>query len=216
MIILAVVGIPCIGMIVLGAVGYKFFKSDFEPMAGCMMAFEEVHEAVIDYANAHNATLPKAGSWQDDVRGYYSKVITRNSKDRGPIQVMLPDGDWGCRYGDGKMSGIAFNTDLSGKKLSDIADPRGTILIFEVEKPEMNAARSYKPLDDKVSPVIMGETRGWVTVTVDGDVELGDSRVRIDMSGDSRRSISKRARSSADSTESEAAAEKPAAPATGK
>lgn len=180
-IILAVVGIPCVGAIVVGAVGFKFFKSDIAPMAGCMMAFEEVHEAVIDYANEHNATLPNAKTWQDDVRDNYRKVVVKNSEDRGPFKAMRADSDWGCEIGNDQMSGIAFNSEVSGKKLADIKEPRSTVLIFEVEAPGKNAARPFKALDEETSPKIFGENRGWVTVTVGGEVEMGDGSVRVDV-----------------------------------
>ncbi len=168
-IVLACILIPCIGLIVVGAMGFNFVKNTIGPMATCAIAFEHVRNATLDYAKDHNGKLPKAETWQDDVRPYYEKT-SKNTEDLGPFEAMKPDGDWGCKTGN-SMTGMAFNSELSGKKVEDIKDPYSTVLIFEIESAMKNAHQPFKVRSDSSSPKLMGEPRGWMEMMVQGGMK---------------------------------------------
>ncbi len=166
-IVLACILIPCVGLIIVGVLGMNFFKNTLAPMASCAIGFEQVRNAIENYADDHNGTLPKAATWQDDVRPYYVKVIKENPEEFGPITPMKADGDWGCKAGD-RATGMAFNTDLSGKKLADIKDPYATILIFEIDAAMKNANLPYKTRSNASSPKFMDKRRGWIEMPIRG------------------------------------------------
>lgn len=164
-IVLACVLIPCIGLIVVGAMGFNFFKQTIGPLATCGIGFEMVRTSILDYAQANGGKLPPAATWQDDVRPFYAKL---SPDEYGPFEKMSADGDWGCKTGN-SMTGIAYNSDLAGKLLTDIKDPYNTILIYEVEQAARNANGPYKKRSDAGSPMIMGERRGWLELPIKGD-----------------------------------------------
>ena len=166
-------GLPCIGLIAVSAMGVKFFNSTLKPLAGCAMAFEDVQHAVLAYADANSGKLPKAEQWQDLVKSYYGKTRARSEKT--PFDMKLtPDGLWGCDPdGDGKIStGIAFNTEVSEKKIDEITDPGNTALIYEVPTPAKNAHQPYAQRQNTgEGPVVFaGERRDWFWAPVRGEV----------------------------------------------
>jgi hypothetical protein len=174
-VLILVILVPCIGILVVGALGFSMFKSTLQPMVGCMMTFEAAKSAVNDYAK-EKGHLPKAETWQTEVKGYYAKYLANKQDEFGPFPPSPSEGEWGCKNGD-KTTGIAFNSDLSGKKLADVKERYATIMLFEIEKASMNAHARYVPKPNEGSPKIMGsEPRGWITVTVDGDVNLGKNK----------------------------------------
>jgi len=166
-IVLACILIPCIGLIVVGAMGFNFFKNTIGPMASCAIGFTQVRRAIEDYADAHEGKLPNAATWQDDVRPFYEKLSATSKDEYGPFDPMKADGDWGCKAG-GHSTGMAFNAELSGKKLADIKDPYETMLIFEIETAVKNANQPYKHRSKDTSPTFMGEKRGWIEMPVKG------------------------------------------------
>lgn len=162
----------------------KFALKEGLPMAQCGIAFEHVREALEEYAKEHDGTLPKAATWQDDVRPYYRKIAEKAKDELGPIEPMGADEPWGCTQESG-MTGIAFNEALGGKKLADIKDPEGTPLIFEVEKPSPNAHEAFKRRDRATGPMIMNEHRDWIVVNVKGSQSIkagrgGSAKISID------------------------------------
>jgi hypothetical protein len=141
-------------------------------MGTCFIAFENVKKAVVNYASAHDGKLPKADTWQDDVRDEYRKVMI--PKDQlGPLNQMPAEGDWGCKDSNGIMSGMAFNSELSGKK---IGNEVSSVLIYETEHPSKNQHAPYKRLDPNTSPLLFGQHRGWCYVTVGGELVIDDPR----------------------------------------
>jgi hypothetical protein len=166
--VLGGVAICCIGGIALALLAGYFGWKVGGPVAECALGFTEVQKAMHEYLNDHNGTFPKAETWQDEIRPYYVKVRARE-KDAGPFKLWDPQGVWGCKNGS-STTGIAFNSKLSGKKLSDIEDKPITIMLFEVETARTNANEPFKPRDDKVSPTIMGEPRGWIKIPVEGEM----------------------------------------------
>ena len=91
----------------------------------------------------------------------------------GNSRAMNPHGDWGCYLTNGKMTGMAYNSKMSGKKLEEVSRVAGRdILIFEIEAPRPNAHAPFRSLDPEKSPMITigGATirRGWQEMRLDG------------------------------------------------
>lgn len=189
-IILAVVGLPCVAVIALVGFGAKVWNTTLSPMAGCMLSITEIRNATLTYAEQNGGKLPAAKTWQDDVRPFYSKQMELTKEQRGPIKLIPAEGEWACVGEDGKKSYIVFNSDLSSKLVTDIEEPRDTILIFESEKGGLNASEPYKKRPKSTSPKIFGSARGWIEVPVKGEpkmddegkisIETGGAKVKID------------------------------------
>jgi hypothetical protein len=164
------VAICCIGpLLLLGGGAWFGFKS-VGPMVTCAMAIEDVQKAMLKYADDHNGHLPKAETWQDDIKPYYVKESKKNDKEGNPFKVMPAEGNWGCDAG-GTTTGFAFNSDLSDKEVATIKD-KSTALVFEVPKTGHNLAMKYEKQDPNTSPKIFNERRGWFVAPVDGEVGL--------------------------------------------
>ncbi len=168
-IVLACIMIPCIGIIAVGYFGFNMVKQNLGPFVGCAMSYEAVRDGVIDYTKDHDGKLPSAETWQDDVKPYYKKVIAKNRDEYGPFKPIDADGEWGCKTSESDMTGMAFNSNLSGKKIDDIKDPESTILIFEIEKAMHNAHAPYKLRSKSSSPLFFGKPRGWLEWPIRGD-----------------------------------------------
>lgn len=181
-ILVCVVVVPCLGLIALGVAGFSFVRNTAFPMAGCMVTVQSAQRAINMYA-AEKGTYPKAATWQTDTKDYYAKLIDKSKDKLGPITVGKAGEAWNCDTGD-NPTGIAYNSDIAGKKPADIKDKLGTIMLFEVEKPALNAHEPYKKKSDDTSPKILGNPRGWVAIGIEGDVEgiknSGNTRINID------------------------------------
>lgn len=161
----------CCGLpLLLGGLGvWTIFKKGGN-LISCAMSFAEAREAIKRYANAHGGKLPNAKSWQDDIRTYYIEV-DHDPKYKGPfksIKTFDADGIWLCTDDKKLQTGIAFNSDLSGKKLDSIDDPYRTALIFEVDHLGKNQAESYKGSPKSQGPDLMGTHREWIVLNVKG------------------------------------------------
>ena len=165
-------GCCLIGALAIGGGGFWLFNKA-KGMGTCMIAFQNVNKAVHKYATDHSGLLPKAETWQDDVREDYRSFMIPKEK-LGPIEQMQAEGDWGCKDDKGQLSGISFNSDLSGKKLSSIGDQVSTVMIFETDHASMNQHAPYKRQDPAASPTILGQHRGWTYVTVGGMLMMDD------------------------------------------
>ncbi|HRK21650.1 MAG TPA: hypothetical protein PLX06_07580 [Fimbriimonadaceae bacterium] len=185
-IILGLIAFCILGVVALGFFGFSMAKKVGGPMIGCAINFEAAREGIMEYAKEHEGKLPNAATWMDDVRPYIGKHL---KKDADAVKmfgakVMEENGDWGCPVSDTKMTGMAFNADLSGKLLTDVKDPYNTVLIFEIEAPKKNANEVYQPRPKSTSPTLMGENRGWISMPMEGgmrgmeDLNEGGSRFR--------------------------------------
>lgn len=155
-----------IGLIGGGALyGWKKIQGT----ASCVFTFGDMKRAVQLYTAEHHGKLPDAEKWQDELRPYYKRAMTPKEQ-LGPFPQMQPEGDWGCKESDGTSTGMAFNSDVSGKDVSEIKDSENTVAIFETEHPAKNQHMAYKKLDPLSSPKIFNEPRGWFFVSVSGDV----------------------------------------------
>lgn len=171
--VIAAVLVCCVAPIALLGGGAAWFMSKGQDFMTCTLSYTLVPKAVTAYIKKNNGTLPKAATWQDDVRPYYKKIHTKLTKkeDMGPFKLMPAEGDWGCSEA-GETSCMAFNTELAGKKLADIKDPGNTIMLFETSKTGKNLAFKFKEEPFEKSPKMMGtsEHRGWFVVMANGEL----------------------------------------------
>jgi len=174
-IIAAVVGIPCIGCVILG-LWFKGFAGKNLNFVNDIITIDVIREALFLYADEHQGKLPQADRWQDAIGPYYAKA--QKQMDSGPFKVsditkpieFLSDG--------GKVrTGLAFNQELSKVSLKDIKNPESMVILFEIEKPALNATSVYKPMPDETSPKMLGERRGWYKLTVNGESAMDQSRL---------------------------------------
>ncbi|MFN8218720.1 MAG: hypothetical protein U0S12_01130 [Fimbriimonadales bacterium] len=174
LIILGVAAFMCVLLLgAAGVFGMKFFNQSIKPLAGCAIGFNDVREAMREYAKEHNDTLPAADKWQDEIRPYLVKVLAKNREDKGGIFPELdPNGNWGCDDGKGGKTGMAYNTEIAGKKIAEVKDHSGTILIFEVPDSGTNLAKAYSLQDRSKAPMIMSEHRQWLKLPLEGGDEF--------------------------------------------
>ena len=170
-IIIGVVCVCCVLPIVgVGALGF-WGLGKIKGMVGCSIAFTNLQRSVQQYADDHGGKLPKAATWQTDIHPYFVKEVARHAKE----QQMFSNGGAdavGCTNGDSPPTGIAFNTELSGKKISDIKDPLTAVMLFEVPQTGSNLSQPYKVQSFQSSPKMLNTQRGWYVCGVDGRVEL--------------------------------------------
>ncbi|HRJ26696.1 MAG TPA: hypothetical protein PLO61_04185 [Fimbriimonadaceae bacterium] len=174
-IVLGIFAFVCCGGAVVGGIlmynaGKGFFGNVFS-MAGCMASMQNLSSAVRDYSIKNNGMTPKAETWQKELAAAY-KAIPTNVEKGNPIKMPNIESEMRCQDHEGVITGIAFNKDAAGKKYSDL--PSSTILFFETKKAGMNLSEPYKKLPREESPTIFGEARGWLTVTVNGSVNMDD------------------------------------------
>lgn len=181
LIVTIVVVVPCVALIV--GLTYVFrattglMSTQIGPLASCELRFAQARDAMLLYAQDHAGRLPIAANWQDAIEPYIAKTARKTEEFAGmKIEPLVEGEDWGCTTPEGKSTGMAFNKKLSGKKLTEIEDQRGTILLFEVPEPKRNAADDYAPLPNSTSPTFMGQPRGWAKQPVEGGTDLMDGR----------------------------------------
>src|ERR1044071_9441915 len=68
------------GVAIVGYFGWGFVKKATGPMVGCAINFEATRDAILDYTKDHGGKLPKAETWQDDVRSYVEKELKRDKE----------------------------------------------------------------------------------------------------------------------------------------
>jgi hypothetical protein len=174
--VIAAVFLLCVGgAIFIGWAMFGAFRT-VGPMVGCFASFQMARDAVVKYAKEHGETLPDAATWQDDVSPYLSLNKDMREMQDAPfdMKVIEPGKLWGCSVEGERMTGIAFNSELSRKKLIEIPEPYSTFLIFEIEEPRMNAAEPFKERDRASSPKLFGKPRGWIKMPVMGEGDFGD------------------------------------------
>lgn len=177
----------------IGGFGYWAFGKA-KPLVACTMAFTNVRDSVLDYAHDHNGKLPKAATWMDDVRPYYTKKIASGKQDDAKQMFggMPAEGVWGCADADGNKTGMAYNKDLDGKTLDSIKDKVSTIVVFETAQASMNLSQKYEPQPDASSPKMMGKPRGWFKAPLEGDLRgIRNSRWRAGSNGNFQVDVNK-------------------------
>lgn len=172
-IVWVVVAVVCCCVLLIGGlVGGGFWAvGKVKGMVGCSASFQSVQRAILRYAGEHGGKLPNAAAWQDEVREDYRQSMLPKQQ-LGPFEQMQPDGQWGCTNGDAPPTGIAFNSDLSGKSLDSIKDRYNTVLVFETEHAGKNLHMKVTVPDFTASPLLMGNHRGWYRIGLDGPPKL--------------------------------------------
>jgi len=166
-IVIGVLAVCCIG------VGFMvfFFSKAFGkvmPIFGCGFKFQDIRSAVLHYANEHNGMLPNAKTWQDDIQPDLGAVHGMLEKERGPFGAIKPGDDFACNINEVK-TGIAFNSDLSGKSLEEAKKQTNAILIYEIRDVMKNASGPYIPQTGS-APKVMDAPRGWFAAPVEGPI----------------------------------------------
>lgn len=180
LVVLVFVGIPCIvGVFFLMNLfkkGLQVMNETLMPVASCAANIESARDAMLAYAKDHNGFLPKADRWQEEIRPYYEKEFAARGSQkvdvlgqRFELKPFPKEGAWYCETGTENNTGIAFNAKIAGAKLADVKDPRSTALLFEIEKPRLNAVEEYAPKPKSSAPKMFGESRDWMVVYVEGE-----------------------------------------------
>lgn len=179
-VLICVVVVPCLGLIALGVGVFSFVKNTAFPLAGCAMTVQSAQRALNNYAT-EKGTYPKAATWQTDIKEQYTKAVAKMEQKESPIPMAKAGDVWICDPGN-NATGIAYNSDIAGKKPADIKDKSSTILLFEIEKPALNAHAPYKKKSKESSPKILGNPRGWIFVHVEGEVDgiEGNANFNVD------------------------------------
>lgn len=140
------------------------------PLASCAIKMDDVRTAVKMYADDHGGTLPKAETWEDDIQPEIAKVASASTKEKNPFGTIAPGEPLGCKFDD-RMTGIYFNSDLSGKKLSEVQDKFTTVLLFQAKDQTKNGHDTYKP-GNNAGIKIFGQEIGGIIIPVEGDSNL--------------------------------------------
>ncbi len=168
-IVIGVVAVCCIGVGFLLFTGYRMVQKVM-PLFVCGYKFQDIRAATLHYANAHGGKLPNAKTWQDDIQPDLKEVLQLLGKSKRPFGTVKPGEEFACTV-EADTTGIAFNSDLSEKKLDDIKSKQDAILIYEIRSQMHNASGPYKPNPD-AAPKIMDAPRGWFSVAVEGKVSV--------------------------------------------
>jgi hypothetical protein len=142
------------------------------PFAACGMNLQQLRDATLDYAKDHKGKLPDAGKWKQEIWSYYEKrpPVARGSN--GQFTRLTQDGDWGCSVQGQSDTVFVYNSDLSGKKVDDVKDKYDTRVFFEAP-PGSPTAAPYKSQNPATAPaIIMGKSRGWFDISLEGDPML--------------------------------------------
>jgi hypothetical protein len=172
--ILGGVTLCCILPLLAVGGGAFWFKQKFSGLASCTITISSISTALREYADEHDGKLPKAETWQTDIAPYYEKFINRPNQKQNIFPPARPNEPWGCKGEDEGSTGLAFNSDLSGKKIDDIKDQSKAIVVFELPKSGMNLHEPYKPQKFDDSPMMLGKHRGWYTVKANGMMTIAN------------------------------------------
>ncbi len=190
--IIAAVVICCV-LPIAGLVGFGFLAAgQGAGMIGCTISMSALGDSLRAYTLDHDGKLPTAKDWQTQVAPYLEKELS-SIDDPGPFKVFDPKGEWGCDEKEYK-SGVAFNTDFSGKNLKELKDQTQAVILFETKTRGKNVSAKYVPLKHSESPgilggIIGGEKRGWFVVTADGLSRLVNKNGQMRSPGTPSRSM---------------------------
>jgi hypothetical protein len=161
----------CCACGILALIFVPRFIKNAAAFAGCMESMSLLHLAIERYASDHNGKLPAADKWQEELAPYYEKL--RGSRTTG-LDELPQNQPWGCTDAEGKVvTGIAFNDNLSGKEVSKVEDVPQTPVLFEIERPSMNANEPYRFREYESSPeFFFGFRRGWMELDTAGQLYL--------------------------------------------
>lgn len=164
---------------VLGYFGANLVNKKVTPVVGCSVGFVEAQQAMIQYADAHGGRLPKAQTWQDDIRPFFEKVDKNSGVPLKSAKVFPANGDWVCTDEKNTRTGIAFNSKLSGAKISEILDPSTTPMLFEVERTGTNLSEPYRFRRQDLAPLVLGEHRTWIVMYVGATRARSEQEINV-------------------------------------
>jgi len=165
-----------LGVILLlcaGCAGFVFyFLKKSGSFIGCITHYQLALQATKSYANGHDGKLPDAAKWQDEIAPYYQ---TKGKTSNSIIDFGNADGNLGCAGGPGgPATGMAFNSELSGKKLNAVINEQTPIIFFEVPLKDPNKFKNlhepFKMLLGKSPQTIMGQPRDWLWIDLYGNL----------------------------------------------
>jgi hypothetical protein len=148
----------------LGGVGIWGVKKMQGAMT-CAATFQAAGRSVIAYEADHDGKLPDGKKWQDEIEKYYDKEV-QTPQYQAPFKPPATTEEFSCSDENNQVTGFAFNSDVSGKKASDIKDQLHTVVIYELAKTGKNISQPYKSADSSQSPKIMTIHRGWFVYTI--------------------------------------------------
>lgn len=177
-------GAGCCFLLLLGVVGGGawFGLKKGMPVAMCIASLSVIRDSLFDYAREHGGKLPPAASWQTAVRPYYKKNIdSQSAKGDSPFQLMSADGVWTCDRE--AKTGIAYNSDVAGKKIDKFNEGNDPVIVFEVAKPAMNAAQKYVVPKKGTGPIMfMDKRREWFSISALDQFQSGTTQGTIHVS----------------------------------
>lgn len=180
----------CIGIIAFGAMTATVFNQT-KGMFPCIFSLATLNKSMDAYVK-EKGVFPPAENWQDELAPYYSKNSDdmKNELKDAPMgidewaNVADINGDFSCNT-SGTKTFIAYNPDIAGKKVTDIADPAATVMFFETTTTGRNINETYAEKDFSTSPKLMGQPRGWYQMTADGEMVTVDQKgkkTKVDIS----------------------------------
>lgn len=160
LIVLGVFALCCVLPVGTLVGGGAFLFNKFKGVGECFADAGLLENSLEMYVKK-NGKLPKAETWQTDLKPFLKKAI--ESGDTGPFKLIGPeDKEWGCTQ-DGVNTYFVFNKDVSGKKPSEVKDA-DIPAIFESSTGGPNANRKYEPQPFTQSPKVGDKNRGWIVV----------------------------------------------------
>lgn len=180
LIIVLMLVVLCGVFCVIGAVFMKGFWGQLSSTGGCVATFEMTHDATMAYVAEHNGKFPNAATWQEDTKPYYERLYNKMAseiKDTDMLKGFMPPapGEIQQCNNDGRITGVAFNTEVAGKKVSDFKDPTKTVTFFETDQAGKNLAMPYKEMPKSKAPKLMNEERDWIVYFIEGNKDPFDS-----------------------------------------
>lgn len=171
-------------MILLGGGGLWAFNK-VKAFVTCTISITAARKAILMYER-EKGHFPDADKWQTEVAPYYKQVMEskKGKNDRGPFKVWNFDESLVC-VDEPSPTGVAYNEELAGKKLTDIKDPYNTYLLFEVANTGMNLHQKYVHRGRETYPKMMDKPRPWLELPVSGSISGGDSSSSMHISTDS-------------------------------
>jgi len=163
-IILGVCALCCGGCLIFGISTAKKYM----PFITCTINGSVARKAIMLYVD-RTGKFPDAGTWQDEIASDFSAASeTDKSNQGGPFKVWSASDDWICSP-DSPQTGLAYNEDLAGKKLTDIKDTYHTMLLFEVPGSGRNLHQKFVSRPPSSWPKANGNPRPWVELTISGN-----------------------------------------------
>lgn len=182
LLIFSVVFLAVIGVfLALSANAVRFGQKNIAPQIQCDLAFENVRDAILYYAEMNGGHLPRAETWMDDLQPYLVK--TYNATQNSMRSSLILYGDWGCKLDTGHQTGMAYNSELSGVAIKDIKDVKNVILLFEIENPKRNANGTYPPVGRPARPNTNWARRQWLRIGLIGYERASGSISNAPMGG---------------------------------